>query len=142
MRLRLQETTGLGDSSPLYVFLGHVDEILKRQRSWSGVHRKMPVDEMYEGMLYFLGHPLTRKHVVLVQVREYAKWLREGGETVFAGLLETLMDRFLDEDREEGILVLSPEDIRITMMFILANLEYLKQREGGIRSIDAGWLDE
>lgn len=96
---------------------------------------------MYEAMLFYLGHPLSQKDVEDEDVTDYTRWLSEKGETVFADLLTKMAESYGNLEGIE-IVLLTPNDIRITMMFILANLEYLKQREGGIRSIDAGWLDE
>jgi hypothetical protein len=130
MMLKLQKVSGLDNDSPIHKYLGETDRILKYERTWSEVHRRIPVDELYEGMLFYLGHPMGRRDVEDEDVKEYVRWLLECGEQVFANLLTELLT------------LLVGSDIRLVMMWILANLEYLKQKEGGVRSIDAGWLDE
>jgi hypothetical protein len=127
--LKLQTVSGLGNSSPLQDYLKIVDDMLVHHNGWAAVHRNFPVEVLYEGFLTHLGHPVVNPVVEEDAIRNYIKWL-EGDEPVLAWVLQGM--------RERGV---APHGIRITMMFLIANLEYLKEREGEdgrVRTIDDG----
>jgi hypothetical protein len=132
--LKIEKTSGLYDESPLQGWLREVDELVKYKQSWAEIHQHLSVENIYAGFLACLGHPNKCPAVDEDQVRQYAAWLYDNEEPDFADILTGL--------RLKG---LKPKYIRLTMMFILVNLEYLKHREaeeGKLRSIDDGWLDE
>ncbi len=111
-----------------------VDDLVKHQHGWAVIHRKLPVEEIYAGFLTHLGHPVRKRRVDEDEVRAYSKWLKDNGEPVFSTIIEGM--------RERGK---TPHAIRITMMFLIANLEWLKEKEaleGRNRSIDDGSVGE
>lgn len=127
--LKLQTVSGLGTSSPLQDHLKIVDEMLTQHHGWATVHRNIPVEELYEGFLTHLGHPAVVPVAEDDDIRNYIKWMGNR-EPVLAWVLQGM--------REKGV---TPHGIRITMMFLIANLEYLKEREGEegrVRTIDDG----
>lgn len=128
--LKLEEITGLGDGSPLHKHLKLVDEFLKHEQRWSEIHRRVPERKLVCLLWEIVGHPVEFPLVTLQQIELLRDRLVEEGETKLAGIVEYLSGK------------LYPHEIRITMMFILVNLEHLKVREGGCRTIDSGWLEE
>lgn len=129
--LKLQSVTGLNDDSPIHRHLGVVDELLKNDFRWSIFHQKLPIDYIYKVLTGYLSHPRYDREPTDVGVIGFANWLRGWKEDNFANLVDGLAEKGL-----------TPKSIRSTMIFILANLEYLKEKEGGYRSIDDGWMIE
>lgn len=127
----LEQLSGLSDADPIYDKLKLVDECLKElhQHDWNEIHRRLPQDKLIDGMWTWLGHPLgmaiSEDCVLLFQA-----WLHAQGEPVLADLVGKLVERRTQ-----------PHEVRWVMLFILANLEYIKQLEGPVRSLYAGWIE-
>jgi hypothetical protein len=131
MILTLEKVSGLSDADPIHRFLKVVDGILKDKRRWSEVHRRLPQERLLGLLWDTVGHPIPRPEVTLKQMEWFRYKLELEGETVLANVVHELLKSKMTET-----------DIRLTMMYIIGNLEYLKTREAGRRSIDDGWIDE
>ena len=131
----LEETSGLTDASPLHRFLKTADRCLKRigRQSWFELHKRLAVVDLLLAIFDFLGHPITHPQVAGEELDGFRRWLWEQGETDLS-LLCTLLARKR----------LSAQDIRLVMLFVVANLGLLKDKEeeansGRHRSIDDEW---
>ncbi len=87
------------------------------------------------GLFHFLRHPMqeicyaTEAKIKKPNVEEYRDWLQRVGEPELAWLVSELMNKQMEV-----------ADIRVTMMWIVANLDLLKQEDKrNYRSIDDEW---
>jgi hypothetical protein len=131
----LAETSGLTDSSPLHRYLKTADQCLKDmgRQSWYKVHKVVAVIDLLAGMFHFIGHPVTLPDITDSQVEDFHRWLWEQGEIEFSLLCSRLHQKRL-----------SANAIRLTLLYIFANLGLLKDKEDRMnqakyRSIDDEW---
>ena len=131
----LEETSGLTDTSPIHRYLKTADRCLKSmgRQSWYQVHKTVPVIDLLAGLFHFLGHPVTLPDITEAHVEQYHRWLWEQGEIELSLLCSQLHQKSL-----------SANAIRLTLLFILANLGLLKEKEDRknqtkYRSIDDEW---
>jgi hypothetical protein len=134
MKLSLAKVSGLSDIDPLFHCLKVVDKILEKHYSWGEVHLKQP-EETLLYLICSLG-PIN-EDVILEKSNFYelADKLRELGEPILASLLVSLLER------------MDTRMIRITLMFVIVNLETFKVTEARLfkkefRTLDAGWMIE
>jgi len=133
--ITLEQTSGLSDSSPLHRYLKITDSCLKRmdRQSWFQVHKRVAVIDLLLGIFHFLGHPITHRQVAAENLDQFRRWLWDQGETELS-----LLCSMLGQKR------LSANDIRLVMLFVVANLGLLKDNEERAnarthRSIDDDW---
>lgn len=136
--MKLQDLSGLTDADPIHVYLGVVDEILENERNWNEVyrfHQRNNQKKLTSGLFHFLRHPLqetcypTEAKIKARHVNDFRNWLIQIGEPGLAKIVSGLQDRDF-----------SASDIRLVMMWIVANLDLLRERdERNYRSIDEEW---
>lgn len=121
-----------------------VDKIVEHERRWSEMHLRYPEAKLLAMLYQCCGHPAQQPQVKREEIELFRYVLDTNGEPKLANIVGELLKKcpqiaLKDDD-------LTAHDIRITMMFILANLELLKEREGWNgkhwRTIDSGWLEE
>jgi hypothetical protein len=133
--LKLQDVTGLTDDDPIHTYLGVVDEILAGQINWHEVHRfqiKNGEAVLLRELFAICNHPVNEISITPVQqwnIDEYREWLERRGESVLAFIIVKLQERDF-----------SARDIRLILMWILANLQLLLEKDPRKhRSIDDEW---
>lgn len=139
-RESLQQLSGLSDIDPIYGVMGIVDEYFSVAFGdtyvWDEIHQRIPAKKLLDILFDNLGFPLIQgegegevvanDNVSLEQVDRLQEFLKRNGEIYFADLIGELKKK------------VKPFDIRCMLMWIFANIEYLKERETGPRSIFAG----
>lgn len=137
--LKLQDVSGLTDEDPIHTYLGVVDEILATsQNNWHEVYRfqiKNSEAVLLRELFAICNHPVTETcfaaahRVQQWNIDEYREWLEKRGESVLAFLIVKLQERNF-----------SASDIRLILMWILANLQLLLEKDPrNHRSIDDEW---
>lgn len=136
--LKLQDIIGMTPDDPIHNYAGVVDEILVNEPNWYGIHRfhmKNNVETLTNGLFEHMSHPLHKTKrfpdtdVNLIQIGNFQTWLEARGEPILARIVSGLVERNFDADK-----------IRITMMWILVNLEYFREKDPPkLRSIDDEW---
>lgn len=130
--MKLQEISGLSDADPLHRFLGIVDGFAG-EIDWSEIHDGTTKEQLAHATWLFLGHPATYREVKKDNLENYEIWLTEH-EPGLAEILQKLCHRI----GREG---LTTEGIRLVMIWIIANLFYLKTQpvKGKFRKITSNW---
>jgi len=135
--MKLQELTGLSDADPIHRYLGIVDRFLG-EHDWFETCHKLQKDEVIEAMWLCLGHPVQYPIVEDYCLDNFEEYLKQKSEPEIADIVYKLRRR----KGEEGI---DNHGIRVVMMWLIANIDYLKERylEEGYgkrhRKITAGW---
>lgn len=137
-RESLQQLSGLSDIDPIYGVMGIVDEYfsvaLGDTYVWDEIHQRIPHEKLIDVLFNNLGFPMIKvqgrlvvnDEVSLKQVNNLQEFLKRNGEIYFADLIGELKKK------------VTPIDIRVILMWLFVNIEYLKEREVGPRSIFAG----
>lgn len=127
--MKLQELTGLTDADPIHRYLGLVDKILG-EFDWNNLDFSSKL--MAEVVFYYLNHPVLQPTVEDIQLDSFEKYLEEN-EPLFA----TIVNKLRRHKEREGM---GNYEIRIVMVWIAANIDYLKERsKPGRRLLNAGW---
>lgn len=131
----LQKLSGLSDVDPIYGFLGMVDELFC-DYSWNEIHQRIPKDKLLLALFEIMGYPLIKvkdratpvinDNISSAQVDELQEFLKRNDEIYFSELVGRLKEK------------INPVDIRCTLMWIFVNIDDLRERETGPRSIFAG----
>lgn len=127
--MKLQELSGLTDADPIHRYLGLVDKILG-EFNWNNLD--FSSEPMTEVVFRYLKHPIMQPKVEDVQLDGFEKYLQET-EPLFAAIVNKLRRHKQREGMEN-------RDVRIVLMWIIANIDYLKERsKPGRRLLNAGW---
>lgn len=133
--MKLQELTGLSNADPIHKWLGILDRFLG-DHDWLDTSQKLPKDELAKAIWLCLGHPVKYPNVEEYCLDNFEEYLQQKGEPVLAEIVNKLRRR----KGEEGM---DNHGIRCVMMWLVANIDYLKERyleEGNRpRRITAGW---
>ena len=124
MLLKLEEVSGLSDADPIHRHLKLVDGFLKNKRWWYEVQCRLSEDELIALMWKCVRHPVDRKKVTLDQIVSFRDSLTAEGEPVIASIVNYLC--FVCPSLGTS---LTAHEIRMTMMFIIVNLNHLRERE-------------
>lgn len=133
--MKLQGLTGLSNDDPIHRYLGIVDRFLG-DHDWLDTNRKLQKDELIGVMWLCLGHPVHHPIVEDCCLDNFETQLKQKSEPIIAEIVNKLRRR----KGEEGI---DNHGIRVVMMWILSNIDYLKEKylEEGLRhrKITADW---
>ena len=134
-RYRMQDSSGLGEDSPLQASLIQTDDLLDAMgvEFWEQIHRRVSVRLMLSTLWGMMGHPNESDSVTSNQMSKFYTWLIENGESVLSELVK----------RMHNTNMLGTE-IRLTLMFLVINLGLFKNRDtkAACRSIDDEWMSE
>jgi hypothetical protein len=132
----LQEISGLSNADPIYRYLGIVDRFLG-EHDWTDTLQNLSLEELIASTrgLFFRGKTLLNIEESFFD--DFERFLQENSEPVIAEIVTKLRQRKGEEGMDLG-------GMRATIMFIVVNLDYLKERylegrKGRFRQITTGW---
>lgn len=125
----------LCEADPLFRALAVIDKYLGVKNDWNEIHQRIPQDQLVLGLWHFLGHPIQYRNVNRGHVQAWEQWLEKSGEPNLARIVRYMVSEKVRSD-----------DIRRAMIWLVANIEYLKERQAretgvNFRSIYAGVIE-
>lgn len=127
--MKLQELSGLTNADPIHRYLGLVDKILG-DYDWNNLD--LSSKTLVEIAFRYLKHPVLYPKVEDNQLDGFEDCLRESEP-----LLAKIVNQLRRHKEQEGM---GNYEVRIVVLYITANMDYLKERsKPGRRVINAGW---
>lgn len=127
--MKLQELSGLTNADPIHRYLGLVDKILG-DYDWNNLD--LPSETLTKMVFYHLKHPVLYPKVEDNQLDEFVEYLQKNEP-----LLAKIVNQLRRHKEQEGM---GNYEVRIVLMYLTANMDYLKERsKPGRRKINAGW---
>jgi len=139
---KLADVSGLSaGEDPLHLYLTWADECLQSERNWNEIHRfqvRNSKDYLELELFKKCGHPMSTD-ATPERIEKFRNWLKDRGETILANLIDGLRRKMshLGNLPDENLL---PTALLLTMMFIIGNLDLMKEEDPRkYRSIDDEW---
>lgn len=117
----LQSLTGLSDADDIHRYLGIVDKFLGNDFDWSETNLHLTASDLVTGIWFYLGHPAKYPTVEDYCLDHFEAWLQEKQEIILADIVAKLRRRI-------GTDTLDNYGVRIVVMWLFANLDYLKEK--------------